>query len=79
MTATHGPDIEHVHHQHHTGEYESSGRGGSGNIRSPSETRPPGSRDTSKEKHGVAAALWNKMAHPGSHPHGPGVGQQGGP
>lgn len=75
LTDAHGPDVEHVHH--HTGEYESSGRGGSGNIRSPSQPRAPGSRDPSKEKpHGVAA-LWNKMAHPGSHPpHGQaGVGQ----
>jgi len=80
LTDAHGPDVEHVHH--HTGEYESSGRGGSGNIRSPSQPRAPGSRDPSKEKphghgHGGVAALWNKMAHPGSHPpHGQaGVGQ----
>lgn len=69
MTDAHGPDIERVHH--HTGDHESSGRGGAGNIRSSSQTRPaaPGSRDPSREKHGVAA-LWNKI-----HPHGP---QQGG-
>ncbi|KAL4068509.1 hypothetical protein V8B97DRAFT_835269 [Scleroderma yunnanense] len=79
ITGIHGPDIERVHHL--TGDYESSGRGGAGNIRTPSQTRTsgPGSRDPSKDRHpgekqGVAA-LWNKMAHPGSHQQGPGVGQ----
>lgn len=62
---------------HRTGQYESSGHGGSDNIGYPSQTRRPGSRDPNKEGHD-AAVLRNKMAHPGSHPHGR-VGQQGGP
>ena len=59
-------------HAHHASGFESSGRGGSGNIRSRSVSRDPNGRTPSrdpKEKHGIAA-LWNKV----SHPSGPGSG-----
>lgn len=66
------PDIEHLHR--HSG-FESSGRGGAGNIRSRSVSRDPNGRTLSrdpKEKHGIAA-LWNKVSHPSS----PGSGDAG--
>lgn len=73
LTNTHSPDIERVIHHH--GEFESSGRGGAGNIRSRSASRDPSGRTSSrdaKEKHGIAA-LWSKV----SHPSGPGSGDVG--
>ncbi|KAG2152775.1 hypothetical protein DEU56DRAFT_907952 [Suillus clintonianus] len=73
LTNVHSPDIERVVHRH--GEFESSGRGGVGNIRSRSASRDPSgrapSRDT-KEKHGIAA-LWSKVSHPSN----PGSGDPG--
>lgn len=66
LANVHSPDIERVVHRH--GEFESSGRGGAGNIRSRSASRDPSgrtpSRDT-KEKHGISA-LWSKVSHPSS-------------
>jgi hypothetical protein len=61
LTAAHGPDVERV--SHHQGHFESSGRGGVGNIRDRSTSREPGPRATSKEKHGIAA-VFDKIAHP---------------
>ncbi|KAG1733111.1 hypothetical protein EDB19DRAFT_1232200 [Suillus lakei] len=73
LTDVHSPDIERVVHRH--GDFESSGRGGAGNIRSRSVSRDPSgrtpSRDT-KEKHGIAA-LWSKVSHPSN----PGSGDPG--
>ncbi|KAF8837991.1 hypothetical protein BDN67DRAFT_1024804 [Paxillus ammoniavirescens] len=65
LTPSHEPDIERV--SHHLGDFESSGRGGAGNIRSRSASRDPGARASSKEKHGIAA-LWNKISHPQQSP-----------
>lgn len=73
LTNIHSPDIERVVHRHT--EFESSGRGGAGNIRSRSASRDPSGRTPSrdpKEKHGIAA-LWSKV----SHPTGPGSGDPG--
>ncbi|KIK82158.1 hypothetical protein PAXRUDRAFT_154419 [Paxillus rubicundulus Ve08.2h10] len=67
LTGSHEPDIERV--SHHLGDFESSGLGGAGNIRSRSASRDPGARASSKEKHGIAA-LWNKISHPQQSPHG---------
>ncbi|KAG1733346.1 uncharacterized protein EDB91DRAFT_640281 [Suillus paluster] len=64
LTDVHSPDIERV--IHHQSEFESSGRGGAGNIRSRSASRDPSGRAPSrdpKEKHGIAA-LWSKVSHP---------------
>ncbi|KAG1884279.1 hypothetical protein F4604DRAFT_1574606 [Suillus subluteus] len=73
FTNVHSPDIEHVVHRHSG--FESSGRGGAGNIRSRSGSRDPSgrtpSRDT-KDRHGITA-LWNKVSHPSS----PGSGDPG--
>jgi hypothetical protein len=66
LTNLHVPDVERVVHHH--GEFESSGRGGAGNIRSRSASRDPSGRTPSrdaKEKHGIAA-LWSKVSHPSS-------------
>jgi len=65
VTTAHGPGIEKV--QHLEAPFQSSGRGGAGNIRSRSASREPGSRNPSKDKHPVSH-LWNKISHP--HPHG---------
>jgi hypothetical protein len=62
----HSPDVERVVHRYSG--FESSGRGGAGNIRSRSVSRDPSERSTSrdaKEKHGIAA-LWSKVSHPSS-------------
>jgi len=66
LTTVHSPDVERVVHRHSG--FESSGRGGAGNIRSRSVSRDPSERSTSrdaKEKHGIAA-LWSKVSHPSS-------------
>ncbi|KAG0696062.1 hypothetical protein DFH29DRAFT_240084 [Suillus ampliporus] len=73
LTNVHSPDIERV--AHHQSDFESSGRGGAGNIRSRSASRDPSGRTLSrdaKEKHGIAA-LWSKVSHPSS----PGSGDAG--
>lgn len=73
LTSVHSPDVERVVHRHSG--FESSGRGGAGNIRSRSASRDPSgrtpSRDT-REKHRITA-LWNKVSHPSS----PGSGDPG--
>ncbi|KAF9218838.1 hypothetical protein BS17DRAFT_790517 [Gyrodon lividus] len=68
ITGAHQPDIERVDHR--LGDFESSGRGGAGNIRSRSASRDPGGRAVSKEKHGIAA-LWDRISHPQQHPRAP--------
>ncbi|KAH7921659.1 hypothetical protein BV22DRAFT_1107076 [Leucogyrophana mollusca] len=65
LTMAPGPDIEGPFH-HARSEFESSGRGGAGNIRSRSGSRDPSGRAPSREKHGIAA-LWNKVSHPQPH------------
>lgn len=65
------PDLD----AHRHSAFESSGRGGAGNIRSRSVSRDPNGRTPSrdaKEKHGIAA-LWSKVSHPSS----PGSGDGG--
>jgi len=64
VTNAHGPSIEVVHH--HEAPFESSGRGGAGNIRDRSTSREPGARNTSKER---ISHIWNKVTH--THPHVP--------
>jgi len=63
MTGAHGPAIEVVHHSE--SHFQSSGRGGAGNIRDRSTSREPGSRGTSMER---ISHIWNKVTHP--YPHG---------
>ncbi|KAH7909278.1 hypothetical protein BJ138DRAFT_1136676 [Hygrophoropsis aurantiaca] len=65
LTLSPGPDIEVPAHRARS-EFESSGRGGAGNIRSRSASRDPSGRTPSREKHGIAA-LWNKVSHPQQH------------
>ncbi|KAJ8592585.1 hypothetical protein M405DRAFT_888485 [Rhizopogon salebrosus TDB-379] len=65
------PDLD----AHRHSAFESSGRGGAGNIRTRSVSRDPNGRTPSrdaKEKHGIAA-LWSKVSHPSS----PGSGDGG--
>jgi hypothetical protein len=64
VTHAHGPGIEVVHH--HDAPFESSGRGGAGNIRDRSTSREPGGRNTSRER---ISNIWNKVTH--THPHVP--------
>jgi len=64
LTDAHGPRIEVV--RHHEAPFESSGRGGAGNIRDRSVSREPGSRNPSKDKHNISQ-LWNKVTHPHTH------------
>ncbi|KAJ6586688.1 hypothetical protein B0H10DRAFT_2094573 [Mycena sp. CBHHK59/15] len=76
LTSSHTPDIESPPHPAH--EYESSGRGGAGNI---SRSRERG-EDAEKEKHGIAG-LWGRMHSPARAPQQPegalgGVGVGGG-
>jgi hypothetical protein len=66
LTHTHGPSVEVVHHNE--APFQSSGRGGAGNIRDRSVSREPGSRSSSWEKHPITH-LWNKVTHPPPHPH----------
>jgi len=71
-TDANSPDLD--AHRHHSA-FESSGRGGAGNIRSRSVSRDPNGRTPSrdpKEKHRIAA-LWSKVSHPSS----PGSGDGG--
>ncbi|KAG1794456.1 uncharacterized protein HD556DRAFT_435883 [Suillus plorans] len=73
LTSVHSPDVERVVHHH--AEFESSGRGGAGNIRSRSVSRDPSGRTPSRDpkgKHGITA-LWNKVSHPSN----PGSGDPG--
>ncbi|KAJ7256139.1 hypothetical protein B0H12DRAFT_1049849 [Mycena haematopus] len=65
LTASPAPPPEHVVHHLHPGEYESSGRGGAGNI-SRSRERGDENRSASKERGGIAG-LWDRMH---GHPHG---------
>lgn len=66
VTASQGPAIE--VHAHTDAPFESSGRGGAGNIRSRSVSREPGSRNPSKDRHGNPIAhIWNKVTHPHGH------------
>jgi hypothetical protein len=66
LTAAHGPSVEVV--QHHEAPFESSGRGGAGNIRDRSRSREPASRSASKDKNPITH-LWNKATHPHPHQH----------
>ncbi|KAJ7872964.1 hypothetical protein B0H13DRAFT_1723616 [Mycena leptocephala] len=65
--------------QHHPGAYESSGRGGAGNISASRErgagsrervsnSQERGSREREQEEKGGIAGLWNRI-HPHAHPH----------
>ncbi|KAK7051889.1 hypothetical protein R3P38DRAFT_2857603 [Favolaschia claudopus] len=60
LTSSHAPPPEQI--AHHPGEYESSGRGGAGNM---SRSRE---RTSSKERSSGIAGLWNRMQGHGHHP-----------
>ncbi|KAI6127845.1 hypothetical protein EDD16DRAFT_1855618 [Pisolithus croceorrhizus] len=69
LTDTNEPEVEPTHHHAHHGEYLSSGRGGAGNIRSSSQSRP--SADGG-QRSGVSGLL-NRAVNPSHH----GPGQEG--
>ncbi|KAJ7030738.1 hypothetical protein C8F04DRAFT_1112912 [Mycena alexandri] len=53
---------------HHAGEYESSGRGGAGNMSSSRERTGSKERSGSKDRAGGIAGLWNRIHGPGRTP-----------